>query len=129
MRERLQDVRLRKDKPFNFHFGEKGNAQYGMVFAVLEKVYAAEGIERIKGRTLDNEAVHYATRGLQRKRLFHSSSYSVTLWRIQFKKYKNDIITFCFRRSMKLTECNILEVNRHRLSIVIATYAGIITEK
>ena len=81
MTEHLRDVRLRKDKPINFHFGEKGHTQHDMAFTVLEKVYAAERIETIKARTLDKEAVHCAARGLQCTRLFHTSSYSVTLWR------------------------------------------------
>ena len=46
MTEHLRDVRLRKDKPINFHFGEKGRTQHDMAFTVLEKVYAAERIER-----------------------------------------------------------------------------------
>ena len=43
MTEHLQDMRLRKDKPINFYFGE---TQHDMAFTVLEKVYAAERIER-----------------------------------------------------------------------------------
>ena len=39
-------MRLRKDKPIDFHFGEKGHTQHDMAFAVLGKVYAAERIER-----------------------------------------------------------------------------------
>ena len=46
MTEHLRDVRLRKDIPINFHFGEKGHTQHDMAFTVLEKVYAAERIER-----------------------------------------------------------------------------------
>ena len=46
MTEYLRDVRLRKDKPINFHFGEKGHTQHDMDFTVLEKVYGAERIER-----------------------------------------------------------------------------------
>ena len=46
MTEHLRDVRLTNDKPINFHFGEKGHTKHDMVFAVLEKVYAADRIER-----------------------------------------------------------------------------------
>ena len=50
MTEHLRDVRLRKDKPINFHFGEKGHTQHDLAFTVLEKVYADERIEtQLKG--------------------------------------------------------------------------------
>lgn len=46
MTEHLRDVRLGKDKPINFHFGEKGHNQSDVAFAVLEKMYRAERTER-----------------------------------------------------------------------------------
>ena len=38
MTEHPRNVRLKKDKSINFHFGEQGHTQNDMAFAVLEKI-------------------------------------------------------------------------------------------
>ena len=45
MTEHLRDVRLRK-KPINSHFGGVADGPGDLTFAVLEKVFGAERIER-----------------------------------------------------------------------------------
>lgn len=46
MSEHLRDIRLKKDKPINFHFGGKGHTNNDVAFAVLEKTFDAERTER-----------------------------------------------------------------------------------
>ena len=46
MSEHLRDIRLRKDKPINFHFGEKDHTHDDVAFAILEKTFGAERTER-----------------------------------------------------------------------------------
>ena len=46
MGEHLRDVRLCKEKPINSHFGRKGHGPEDLAFAVLEKLFGAERIER-----------------------------------------------------------------------------------
>ena len=46
MTEHLRDVRLKKDKPINYHFGEKDHRLSDMAFIVLEKTYGADRTER-----------------------------------------------------------------------------------
>ena len=64
-----------------------------MAFAVLEKVYAADRIERqFREGFLDKEAVHCATRGLQCKRLSYQQLFSDVMVE-KVKKYENDVMT------------------------------------
>ena len=44
--EPLRDVRLRKENPINSHFERKGHGPEALAFAVLEKVFGAERIEK-----------------------------------------------------------------------------------
>ena len=44
--EHLRDIRLRKDKPINFHFGAKDHTHNDVAFAILEKTFGAERTER-----------------------------------------------------------------------------------
>ena len=46
MTKHLRDVRLRRDKPINSHFGGVAHGPVDFTFAVLEKVFGAERIER-----------------------------------------------------------------------------------
>ena len=46
MTEHLRDVRLRRDKPINSHFGGVAHGPVDFTFAVLEKAFGAERIER-----------------------------------------------------------------------------------
>ena len=46
MTEHLRDVRLRKEKPINSHFEGVAHGPVDLTFAVLEKVFGAERIER-----------------------------------------------------------------------------------
>ena len=92
MTEHLRDMRLRKDKPINFHFGEKGHTQHDMAFTVLEKVYAAERIERqLREGLWIRKLSTVQPGGLQCKRLFHTSSGDVMAEKV--KKYGNDVTT------------------------------------
>ena len=43
----LREIRLKKDKPINFDFGEQGHTQNDMAFAVVEKMYGVERKERL----------------------------------------------------------------------------------
>ena len=53
MIEHLRDIRLGKNKPINSHFGEKGQSQEDLYFAVMEKVYEAKRIEKAKRSPVD----------------------------------------------------------------------------
>ena len=44
--EHLRDIRLRKDKPINAHFGKHGHIYRDVAVAVMEKCFGAERIER-----------------------------------------------------------------------------------
>ena len=46
MTKHLRDVRIRRDKPINFHFNQGEHSQLDMGFVVLEKLYNAERTER-----------------------------------------------------------------------------------
>ena len=80
MSEHLRDIRLRKDKPINFHFGAKGHTHNDVAFAILNKTFEAEGTEhQLRGiciKKLDSVKPH----GCNAK-LLYISSVSVTFWR------------------------------------------------
>ena len=44
--EQLRDVKLKREKPINHHFGMKGHSEKDAKIAVLEKLYGGEKIER-----------------------------------------------------------------------------------
>ena len=46
MREHMRDVRLKKDKPINYHFSQMNHFRSDLRFTVLEKMYSAGKIER-----------------------------------------------------------------------------------
>ena len=46
MTEHLRDIRLKREKPINFHFGAQGHTNNDVAFAVLEKTFEAERTER-----------------------------------------------------------------------------------
>ena len=46
MTEHLRDIKLKREKPINHHFGMKGHSEKDAKIAVLEKLYGGEKIER-----------------------------------------------------------------------------------
>ena len=46
MREYMRDVRLKKDKPINYHFSQMNHSHSDLKFTILEKMYSAGKIER-----------------------------------------------------------------------------------
>ena len=46
MTEHLRDIKLKREKPINHHFGMKGHSEKNAKIVVLENLYGGEKIER-----------------------------------------------------------------------------------
>ena len=74
MSEYLRDVRLRKERPINSHFGGVAHGPGDLTFAVMVKVFGAERIETVSGGHKDKTSIHGQTRWMQREVYTYSSS-------------------------------------------------------